>query len=188
MMRHKIETEKSSADKKLAEEQARLTEQREAARLKAEAKLAEEQRKLAELLDYNKPENVQLRQEIAAAEATRVEAASKAEAARVEAEAKAARLVEAAHRRVEAAKAKAEAARVKAADEAERPRALEGRSAFPPDPALRPASAPISLQMNCHPEHSAPYLVTYNGNVGTVLVTGSETRENSPLSGARDSR
>jgi len=191
--RHKIETAKSSADAELAAQEAKRTEQRVAARIEADAKIAEEQRKLAELQDYNKPENVQRRQKIAdleaaklAAEAAKAEEVSNAEAARVEAEAKAAR-------RVEAAKAKAEAARVKAAEEAERRRTAEaarqtsgldqGRTAFPPvapEPALRPASAPDKLQMNCHPEHSAPYFVTYNGNVGTVLVTGSETGRTRP--------
>lgn len=39
----------------------------------------------------------------------------------------------------------------------------------------RPVSAPDKLQMNCHPVDSAPYFVTYNGNAGTVLVTGSDT-------------
>ena len=29
--------------------------------------------------------------------------------------------------------------------------------------------------MNCHPADSAPYFVTYNGNAGSVLVTGSDT-------------
>ena len=29
--------------------------------------------------------------------------------------------------------------------------------------------------MNCHPEHSASYFVTYYGHAGTVLVTGSNT-------------
>jgi hypothetical protein len=169
--RHKIERAKAAADAELAANQAKQTEAREATRLEANAKLVEEQRKLAELQDYNKPENEQRRQEIARLEARRVEEASKAEVARVEAEAKSAQ-------RIAAAKAKVEAARVKAAEEAERRQALglgQGRSAFPPEPAPRPASAPNLLQMNCHPEHSTPYFVTYNGNVGTVLVTGSET-------------
>lgn len=42
-----------------------------------------------------------------------------------------------------------------------------------PKPAPRPASAPGKLQMNCHPEHSMSYFVTYNGYTSRVLVTGS---------------
>jgi hypothetical protein len=49
-----------------------------------------------------------------------------------------------------------------------------------PAPAPRPASAPDKLQMNCHPEHSAPYFVTYNGQRETVLVTGSDTGRTRP--------
>jgi len=49
-----------------------------------------------------------------------------------------------------------------------------------PAPAPRPVSAPDKLQMNCHPEHSAPYFVTYNGQRETVLVTGSDTGRTRP--------
>ncbi|MGB6494150.1 MAG: hypothetical protein WBF00_11275, partial [Methylocella sp.] len=49
-----------------------------------------------------------------------------------------------------------------------------------PKPAPRPASAPEKLQMNCHPEHSAPYFVTYNGHTGTVHVTGSDSGRTRP--------
>jgi hypothetical protein len=49
-----------------------------------------------------------------------------------------------------------------------------------PEPAPRPASAPDKLQMNCHPEHSASYFVTYNGHAGTVLITGSDTGRTRP--------
>ncbi|HEY8007133.1 MAG TPA: hypothetical protein VIE66_10145 [Methylocella sp.] len=51
----------------------------------------------------------------------------------------------------------------------------EDRPESQPAPAPRQASAPDKLQMNCHPEHSTPYFVTYNGHAGTVLVTGSES-------------
>lgn len=44
-----------------------------------------------------------------------------------------------------------------------------------PAPTPRQASAPDKLQMNCHPEGSTPYFVTYNGHARTVLVTGSES-------------
>jgi hypothetical protein len=88
--RQKIEASKSAADAQLAAEQAKLTEQRVAARIKAEAELAEKQRKQAEAQEYNKPENVQRRQEIAdaaeaqlKAETARAEAITNAEVARV---------------------------------------------------------------------------------------------------------
>src|SRR3984893_7491364 len=54
-----------------------------------------------------------------------------------------------------------------------------------PKPAPRPASAPDRLQMNCRPEHSAPYFVAYNGHRGTVLVTGSDSGRTRPYP-ARD--
>ena len=34
--------------------------------------------------------------------------------------------------------------------------------------------------MNCRPEHSAPYFVTYNGHTETVLVTGSDSGRTRP--------
>jgi hypothetical protein len=51
----------------------------------------------------------------------------------------------------------------------------EDRHESQPAPTPRQASAPDKLQMNCHPEGSTPYFVTYNGHARTVLVTGSES-------------
>jgi hypothetical protein len=134
--RQKIEKAKATADAELAANQAQLTEQRSVARIAADAKLAEEQRKLAELQEFNKPENVLRRKEIADLEVTNLNA----EAARVKAADEAAQ-------RVERAKDKAEAARDKAAqrkaDIAKRKAEEAARHAAPPLPSSASA-APIA--------------------------------------------
>jgi hypothetical protein len=53
--RNKIERDKSAAEAELAAQQAKLTEQRVAARIEADARLAAEQRKLAELRESIHP-------------------------------------------------------------------------------------------------------------------------------------
>ena len=105
-------------------------------------------------------------------------------AARIKSEADARATVTAA--RMQAAKIKAE--RTTAAAE-EKARQIESdaqqaseiaQSAPVSQPALRPLSAPDKLQMNCHPENSSPYFVTYNSYTRKVLVTGSRTGRTRP--------
>jgi pyruvate/2-oxoglutarate dehydrogenase complex dihydrolipoamide acyltransferase (E2) component len=112
--RQRIEQEKTAAAAELARQQAILTEARVKARNEADAKLAAEQRRLDEERNYNLPQNVQRRQEIATAEAARLdaeakaaEAAANAETARINRQAAADRRKAAAQQKVDDARARA---------------------------------------------------------------------------------